>query len=316
MHPRRGEFMPPAPRLGEGRLGKDPAAGQGAWPVGNRPGLGLSRRLLCWDGPVREKGGMGMHRVNDHFMGEERSPWDRPVVAHRAVRNDLVWMLVVLGAAVLLSACSSPSDGTLPRADVAGIHAVLVFPFANGTDEPNLDRAVVQGVVDRLAGVGWYDVLAPERAEQPLAERRLETADMDDTAAAWLETARDIALELSADGFVVGAVVDHTDSLHVGAPYRNFDAQDVQWLADQTTRVTVTVRGKLINAHTGATVYERTVTGHGDVVEARQLNWVIAESPPASLVPAPHRRDVERARQRAVDDALEKLTADLLPQSE
>jgi len=56
------------------------------------------------------------------------------------------------------------------------------------------------------------------------------------------------------------------------------------------------------------------VRGVGRVDDVRLLNWTSPAPPPATLLPTTHRRDIPRARELAVEQALMGFAADLLPQ--
>lgn len=239
---------------------------------------------------------------------------------------------------VLLSACNDPQQALAPpNADVTGIQTVVIFPFINQSGERGLEQNLVDGLTERLRAVGWYEVIGPERVAPLLSARRIDASDMRPDSATWHETAREIALELEADGFITGSVLQYDENVTVSPAYRasapaaaNTSAADgsegdpdpaiivpvepIQWLVDQATEVTLVVSGILVNVHTGVAVYERTVNGSGRITEPRQLNWSVDESPPATLIPTPHRRDVDSGRSAAIKDTLERFTADILPQ--
>lgn len=257
-------------------------------------------------------------------------------------------LAVLLLTTVLVSACNDPQRALAPpNADVIGIQTVIVFPFVNETGERHIEADIVAGLTAQLQAIGWYDVLGPERVAPLLAERRIDTTALRPDSASWNETARAIALELEADGFITGSVFEYDEEVTVSPAYRetasgdaNVDvnagssssdfgaeagtgesspdvassADTILWLTDQVTEATVTVSGKLVNVHTGETVYERTVTGRGRISEPRQLNWSVPEAPPEALVPTPHRRDIAAARAAAVVDTLNAFTHDILPQ--
>lgn len=233
-------------------------------------------------------------------------------------KNRTVYALFsALAALMLLTACADPRSALAPPdADVEGIQTVVVFPAQNETRERDLEIKLGEGLIDRLGAIGWYDVLAPEWVTEHIAQHRIETDGMDYTSEKWNETARDIAIDFDADGFILSVITDYNEDIAMSPAYVHPGAaDDIEWLADQTTTVTITVLGKLINVHTGATVYERRATGRGTVTEARQLNWAVPESPPSTLIPSPHRRDVSAARDLAMEDALHALTAAILPRA-
>src|SRR5690606_11344918 len=86
-----------------------------------------------------------------------------------------------------------------------------------------------------------------------------------------------------------------------------------EWFVVQTTEVSVELEARLVNAHTGDIVHQRRAVGVGRVDDGRLLNWSLAAEPPASLIPSPHRRDVARARELAVEDALAAFAEPILP---
>lgn len=224
---------------------------------------------------------------------------------------------ILLASVVVLAACGDAQQALAPPdADVDGIQTVVVFPVTNETQQRELETLVAADLVARLGEVGWYDVLPPERVADELSERRIDPVDREYDAQQWREAARDIGMTLDADGFILAVVTAYDEAVSVASAYAGPETEEgVEWFADQTTEVKVTVRGKLVNVHTDATVYERTVTGTGRIVDVRQLNWAVPEAPPASIVPAPHRRNIHLARERAVADALTRLTADILPRA-
>lgn len=232
------------------------------------------------------------------------------------MRRGALFAILLVGA-VVLAACGDAQQALAPPdADVDGIQTVVVFPVTNETDERELEILVADDLVERLREVGWYDVLPPDTVADELSDRRIDPVDREYDSERWREAARDIGIALDADGFILGAVTGYDEATSVASAYAGPKTEEgVEWFADQTTEVKVTVRGKLVNVHTDATVYERTVTGTGRIVDVRQLNWAVPEAPPASIVPAPHRRNVDLARERAVADALGRLTADILPRA-
>lgn len=252
-------------------------------------------------------------------------------------------MVVLLATAVLLSACSDPQRALAPpNADVTGIQTVVVFPFSNASGERGLEETIVNRLAEQLRAVGWYEVVGPDRVAPLLSARRIDADEMRPDSATWHETAREIALELEADGFITGSVLTYDEDVTLSPPYRaaspaNAAPSDpaqsdmgaehtdsaaavdlpngtIEWLVNQTTAVTVAVSGKLVNVHTDVTVYERTVNGSGLITDPRRLNWSVDESPPTSLIPAAHRRDVDAGRKAAIEDALDGFTTDILPQ--
>lgn len=254
----------------------------------------------------------------------------------RKPRFSLVAALFVI--TVLLSACNDPQRALAPpNADVTGIQTVVIFPFINESTGRDLEQNLVDGLTERLRAVGWYEVIGPERVAPLLSARRIDANDMRPDSARWQETAREIALELEADGFITGMVVQYDENVTVSPAYRGpapaaanttaaggsegdsdpaitLPVETIQWLVDQSTDVTLVVSGMLVNVHTGVTVYERTVNGSGRITEPRQLNWSVDESPPTTLIPRPHRRDIDSGRSAAIEDALDRFTADILPQ--
>lgn len=256
------------------------------------------------------------------------------------VRNmsNLTLFSLLFAAALLLSACTDPQRALAPpNADVSGIQTVVVFPLSNQSREGELEKTIVNELTEQLRAVGWYDVIGPDRVAPLLGDLRIDAEDIRPDSAAWLETAREIAMELDADGFVTGSVLEYTTNVMISSPYRGEAAtgaspaaeadlvdldtpdgsadQSIEWFVDQTTEAKVVVRGQLVNVHTGVTVYERTATGRGRVTDARQLNWSTDQTPPESLIPTPHRRDIDSARTDAVEAVLNAFTADILPQT-
>src|SRR5690625_1762257 len=109
--------------------------------------------------------------------------------------------LFVLVLAFLITGCASGGDVLVPpRADVAGIQVVVVFPFMNNTNQIGLEDDVVDRLVAGLQAVGWYEVVSRERVSEALAQHRASSLwEIGDNI--WLDIARDIAAELGADGF-------------------------------------------------------------------------------------------------------------------
>lgn len=235
-------------------------------------------------------------------------------VSTKGHHNKLAFPIWALFLIVLLAGCTDPRQALAPpEADVEGIQTVVVFSVANDTSEQDIAAPAEAGLVQKLGAIGWYEIISPERVAQHMAERGIEPFETGIDSQAWNEIARDTALDLDADGFILSVILDLNEDVQLGDGYMVEGADGVEWFADQRTVATVTWRGKLVNAHTGAVVYERTVVGEGFVVDARMLNWVIPESPPANVIPRPHRRDLPTARERAVADALDKFTRDILP---
>lgn len=221
----------------------------------------------------------------------------------------------LIAAVLLLAGCTDPERVLAPpKADVEGIQTVAVFAVANETSERDLTDRAEAGLLERLGTVGWYEVVSPGRLAEFMLDRNMDPFDTDMDSPEWNEIARDITLNLDGDGYVLSLISDYTEAVELGSAYMAEGPDGMQWLADQTTVVTVTWRGRLVNAHTGLVVYERTVVGEGHVSDARLLNWAIPESPPANVIPAAHRRDLPAAREAALVDALDKFTRNVLPQ--
>lgn len=232
----------------------------------------------------------------------------------RGIRHNFVLPVAWLFLFALLAGCADPRQALAPPdADVEGIQTVVVFAVGNETPERDITEPAEAGLVQRLSAIGWYDVISPERATRYLQRHDIDLFDADIDSTSWNEIARDATLDLDGDGFVLTTIVDYDERIIVGAAFMTETDEGVAWYAEQTTVAEVTWRGKLVNAHTGAVVYERTVIGEGRVSDARLLNWIIPDAPPAHVIPAPHRRDVEVAREAAVADALDKFTRDILP---
>lgn len=229
------------------------------------------------------------------------------------------WLVALLCLAALAAGCA-PGAVAPPRADVAGIQVVAIFPFANDTNQAGLENELLQRVTEALQASGWYEVVPVAEVQERLSQRRpspfVEPGDEQ-----WLELARDVTLELGADGFIAGRIIGYEEETVVGEPYAETPGAEeaaagapTQWRVAHTTRVIVTVAARLVNAHTGEVVHERTVRGVGRVDDVRLLNWTSPAPPPAALLPATHRRDIPRARELAVEQALMGFAADLLPQ--
>lgn len=227
-------------------------------------------------------------------------------------------VLTLLGTAILAAGCAG--GVAPPAADVAGIQVVALFPFGNDTEQAGLEEVLLEHLAADLQAVGWYEVLSAEKVAEAMAQRRPPSFwDADDEQ--WLEMARDVTLELGGDGFVVGRIVSYEEEISVGEPYAEVgenadgaEAETAEWRVVQTTRVAVTLAAQFVNAHTGDVVHERTVVGVGRVDDVRLLNWALPTPPPEALLPSPHRRDIQQARELAVEQALRGFAADLLPQ--
>lgn len=234
-------------------------------------------------------------------------------------------LLSVFVLALLLTACGAQDDILVPpRVDVTGIQVVAVFPFANDTAQLGLDEQLVDRLVSDLYTVGWYEIVSPERVAEEMARLRPSPFwRFDDEQ--WMEMARSVTLELDADGYVVGRISDYTEELTVSDRYFVAGVQESEggpnapelppeWRVMQTTEVSVTVSARLVNAHTGAVVHEQRVVGIGRIDDERVLTWSLPSDPPETLRPAPHRRDVSRARDLALQQAFAAFAADILPQ--
>lgn len=222
----------------------------------------------------------------------------------------------LLCLAVLAAGCAA--GGVVPpRADVAGIQVVVVFPFGNDTEQDGLEDQLLGRLTAALQATGWYEVVPAAQAAEHMAQRQPASLWKPDEEQ-WLELARETALDLGADGFITGRVIGYEEETVVGEPYAEqgaADGQPAQWRVVQTTRVAVTVTARLVNAHTGEAVHHQTVRGVGRVDDVRLLNWTSPSPPPETAKPAPHRRDIPRARELAVEQALLGFAADLLPGS-
>lgn len=144
----------------------------------------------------------------------------RPHAYELLIRRRRRWnVMLLLGIALVIAGCAVDGDVLVPpRADVAGIQVVAVFPFANDTALTGLEDEVVDRLVAGLQAVGWYEVVPMERVAELLAQQR-PSVFWDISDSRWLDRAREIAAEAGADGFIVGRVVDYAEEVTMGAPY-------------------------------------------------------------------------------------------------
>ena len=230
-------------------------------------------------------------------------------------RGNQVVLPALLVLAVALTGCTGDYEQVLrpPRADVAGISVVAVFPFASWSSDPGLARALTEGVLRSLRDSGWYEIIPPEQVESVMARWRVDSRQVTGG-----DIAREIAAELGADGFVVGIADYYFEdvSLDVPYPYRSGQPESVSWRVDQRTSVTVGMQAQLVNVHTGLVVHRWSGQRTAEVIEVRQLLWWSAEPPPRSVLPPTHRRDIPKAREQAIQKAVDAFTADLLPRYE
>ncbi|HEY8495908.1 MAG TPA: hypothetical protein VIK98_02585 [Limnochordales bacterium] len=231
-------------------------------------------------------------------------------------RGNQVVLPALLVLALALSGCTGDYEQVLrpPRADVTGISVVAVFPFASWSSDPGLARALTDGVLRSLQDSGWYQIIPPEQVESVMARWRVDSRQVTGG-----DIAREIAAELGADGFVVGIADYYFEDVALDMPYRSRGEQPeagVNWRVDQRTSVTVGMQAQLVNVHTGLVVHRWSGQRTAEVTEVRQLLWWSAEPPPRSVLPPTHRRDIPKAREQAIQKAVDAFTADLLPRYE
>ncbi|MFS8543287.1 MAG: hypothetical protein LOD91_05535, partial [Limnochordales bacterium] len=222
----------------------------------------------------------------------------------------------VLALALVLTACGSNWEQVLrpPRADVTGIQVVAVFPFASWTVDPGLARSITDRVYRALRDSGWYEVIPPEQVESVLVQR-----GVDPRSVVGGQLAAEVAQELGADAYVAGVADYYFEDASMDAPYArpaSEPQEGVQWWVRQRTMVIVGMQGHMYNVHTMQEVHRWQGQREAEVYDARQLNWVSADPPPPSVIPPVHRRDIPRAREEAIQRAVDSFAADILPRYE
>ncbi len=231
----------------------------------------------------------------------------------KGVNLRAVALPALLVLAVALTGCLGEYEQVLrpPRAPVQGISVVAVFPFASWSSDPGLARALTDGVTRALRNSGWYQVIPPEQVESAMISRRVDTRQVTGG-----QIARQIAQALGADAFITGIADYYLDDVSMDVPYRVQSTQPstgTNWRVSQRTLVIVGMQAQMVRVDSGSVVHRWNGQRRSEVTETRQLNWWSADPPPRSVIPIPHRRDIPRAREEAIQRAVDAFTADILP---
>lgn len=231
--------------------------------------------------------------------------------SRRAIRAVALPALLVL--ALLLAGCGGDWEQVLrpPRANVAGVQTVAIFPFASWASDPGLARSLTDRVYRAVQEANWYDVIPPEQVESLLVQRRIDPHNVTGGA-----VAREVAAALGADAYIVGVADFYFEDVSYGQPYVWEDRQPhvgVRWRVRQDTTVTVGMQAQMVNVHTGATIHRWQGTRDGVMSDIRDINWMSADPPPNYALPMVHRRQVPEARNRAIANAVSAFAANILP---
>lgn len=196
-----------------------------------------------------------------------------------------------------------------PRADLMGARTVAVLYFDNLSADPGLSFEFEQGLAHQLHG--YYRVLDGHAVEATLHGQGL-VRGMPLTS----QLIREIGESLDVDVVITGEVTYYFEDVTMNAPTRTglYDNETkARWSVGQTTQVLVNVNGRVVSTETGLTLYSKRVEGSYSSTASQVLPWTELAPPPPSMLPRPSRKDVPQGRMRAVKDAVDSFSVDLLP---
>lgn len=222
-------------------------------------------------------------------------------------------LLMFTVMALLLAACSHDRVEVQipPRARVDGIRTIAVLPFDSLASDPGLAIEFEQRIIQQLRQSAWYDRVIEARVDSLLGTLQGSAFELSTPAAR--REARD---RLQADAVIIGAATYYFEDVsRSAAECRQCNDPDRRsWSVAQTTQVSVTLNARMINLHTGETVYSRISTGDDRNYTTHSIrNYRGAEPPPASAIPQVSRQQVPFTRQIAIDRAVRDFVRDLLP---
>lgn len=218
---------------------------------------------------------------------------------------------VLFAAVLLLTGCFGRERVMVPpKVDLGGAESVAVIYFENYTEYPGAAYDIEERIGDELRE--YYYVVDRGRVESALAELGLRRG---------LVPTRDeicrLGRMLDVDVIVTGEVVSYFEEIVQDPPYiakLSEDRTQAEWEVKQRTQVVLNFAGRVLDARSGNIMYSRRVQGEGSETKVTRLSWTKPDEAPSwILIPNPSRTDLPTVRTRAVTQAVDQFTADLLP---
>jgi len=212
---------------------------------------------------------------------------------------------------VLLSGCFGRERVMVPpKVDLGGAESIAVIYFENYTDQPNIAYDVEEKVAGKLRE--YYYVADRGEVERAMAELGLRRG---------LVPTRDEILRLGrmldVDAIVTGEVGFYFEEVvqnppHIARLYE--DGAKAVWEVVQRSKAVVNFTGRVLDARTGNIIYTRRAEGESSEFRHTTLSWTKPDEAPSwVLIPSPSKQDLPHVRSRAVSQAGDQFTADLLP---
>jgi len=220
-------------------------------------------------------------------------------------------LVVVMIAAVLLSGCFGRERVMVPpRVDLGGAENLAVIYFENYTDDPSIAYDVEERIASKLRD--YYFVVDRAEVDRAMAALGLRRG---------IVPTRDEILRLGrmldVDAIVTGEVGFYFEEVVQNPPYiaRLYeDGTKAVWEVLQRTKVVLNLTGRVIDARSGNILYTRRAEGEADESRKTTLSWTRPDQPPSRvLVPSATNADIPSSRARAVSQATDQFSADLLP---
>ncbi|HHU62514.1 MAG: hypothetical protein QM401_01490 [Bacillota bacterium] len=227
------------------------------------------------------------------------------------MKRKLTFLLLI---AILLTGCFGRERVMVkPRVDMGA--KVAVIYFYNFTDEPMITKDVEDALVLGLSD--YYQVVKPIDAERALIDLGLRRGEE--------PTAKEIVRlgkKLNVDSIVYGEVTGYFEPIttlpvSVIETRVNDDGEnEYKWQAGQVTQVMISFSGKVMETKEGRVVYRNRVKGEKEYTSTTTLRpiwWKEGKTPDAWDIPRTHRKDIPDARKKALKQAINQFTADLMP---
>lgn len=196
-----------------------------------------------------------------------------------------------------------------PRADLKGANRLAVLYLSNYTSDPGIVLELEQGIRNRLRG--YYRMVDSSEVDTFLDRYGYDRGDRVSSDLIYR-----LGRELKVDAVIVGDISYYFEDVSQDVPkltstYDN--GQKGRWSVRQETEALVVLSARVIETRNGTILYSTKVEGRDATSSTTMLNYAGLESPPASMVPRPSRRDIPRTRMGAINEAVDFFTADLLP---
>ena len=225
-------------------------------------------------------------------------------------RNILVGLILVL---LFLVGCGGDRERVMvpPRADLQGAKRIAILPLENITSDPGLSIDVQRQLFQDLQG--YYQIISDDEVNSALQRIGYRRGSI-----ITLEDIQKLSYLLRVDAVIVGEIERYFEDVagitpRISSTYMDKDVQKARWAGGQNTSVIIELSLRVMHGEKGWNLYSKRVRGHHESTSRESINWYSMDPPPASIIPQPNRRDVPDTRMRAMRQAVNSFTADLLP---